>query len=249
MLYLLVFLAGFIMEYVDSALGGGYGTALTPLFLLLGYTTPSIVPMILLSEALTGLIGGFWHKEFGNVDKKAVLHIVPFTVAGAIIAITFAIAVTKFWINLYIGLLVLILGIFMLMKYCRRDKSDDPKRIHSWRLPFLGSLIGFNKTLTGGGFGPISTAGLSWAGYEPRKCVGITTLSEGIVCLVGFIGYWLVKGMTINWMLAIPLISGAVLATYPAALTTTKIPRRLLGILVAITVTLLGVCVLMNLPG
>ncbi|MDI6826380.1 MAG: sulfite exporter TauE/SafE family protein [Candidatus Aenigmarchaeota archaeon] len=249
--FVLIFLAGFIMEYVDSTLGGGYGTVLTPLFLLLGYTAPTIVPMILLSEILTGMIGGFWHKRFGNVDKKAVSYVAPFAIVGTMIAIVLAITISKFWINLYIGLLVSILGVFMFIKYYRgKNKSDDPKKIRAWRLPLIGGLIGFNKGLTGGGFGPVSTAGLSWVGYEPRKSVGSTALSEGIVCLVGFIGYWSTKGIgTINWTLAIPLIFGAILATYPAACTTTKIPRRLLGILVAITVMLLGLGVLVNLPG
>ncbi|MGC9014609.1 MAG: sulfite exporter TauE/SafE family protein [Thermoproteota archaeon] len=246
--YILIFLAGFIMEYIDSTLGGGYGTVLTPLFLLLGYTTPTIVPIILLSELLTGLIGGSWHNKFGNVDKKAILFIVPFGIIGTIIAVTFVITVPKFWINLYIGLLVLTLGIFTFMKYYREKNRKKLKQIHSWRLALVGSLIGFNKSLTGGGFGPVATAGLSWAGYDPRKSVGSTTLSEGIVCFFGFIGYWLTKGISsIDWALAIPLISGAILATYPAAFSTTKIPRRLLGMLVGITTTLLGIGVLMKL--
>lgn len=246
---ILVFLLGALLEFVDSFLGGGYGTVLTPLFLILGYQTPQIVPMILLSEVLTGFIGGAFHHNFGNVDKKAVLLIAPFAILGTLFALITAIKVDKDFINLYIGLLTLILGSFMFKRYWKNTNNNSEK-VHNKRLPFIGGLIGFNKALTGGGFGPIATGGLSWSGYDPKKSVGSTTLTEGLVCLVGFIGYWYTKGIgSIDWSLAVPLIVGAILVTFPAAYATNKSSNRLLGILVAITIILLGIGVLMKLPG
>ena len=46
-------------EYVDSTLGMGYGTTLTPVLLLIGYEPAQIVPSVLLSEFLTGVLAGF----------------------------------------------------------------------------------------------------------------------------------------------------------------------------------------------
>jgi len=246
---LLTLIAGFILEFTDSFLGGGYGTVLTPLFLLLGFTLPQIVPMILLSEILTGLIGGVFHHNFGHVDKKAIKYITPLAICGTFFAIFAAIKVDKFWINLYVGLLVLILGVLMFIKYWKnRNNNRISEKTHNYRLPFIGVLIGFNKGLTGGGFGPVLTGGLSWSGYDPKKSVGSTTLNEGLVCVAGFIGYWLTNGISdINWTIAIPLIVGAVLATFPAAYATNKVPKKKLGILVSTAILLLGIAVLVKL--
>ena len=247
---LLAFFAGLTMEFIDSSLGGGYGTVLTPIFLIIGFTTPQIVPMILLSEILTGIIGGMFHHKFGNVGRGAVKYVTPFAIGGTLFALITAITVNKFWINLYIGILVLILGILMLIRYWKnRNNNYISEKVYKNRLPFIGVLIGFNKGLTGGGFGPILAGGLSWSGYDPKKVVGSTTLTEGLVCLIGFLGYWLIKGIkTINWSIAIPLIAGALLATYPAAYMTNKIPKKLLGVLVSITIILMGIAVLTKLP-
>ncbi len=235
------------MEFIDSFLGGGYGTVLTPLFLLMGFALPEIVPMILFSEVLTGLIGGSFHHKFGNVDKKAVFLVVPFAVLGTLFALFASIKASKFLINLYIGILVLILGILMLIRYWKNKNNQISQTIYNKRLPFIGGLIGFNKALSGGGFGPILAGGLSWSGYDPKKSVGSTTLTEGLVCVIGFIGYYVINGInSINWMLTIPLVLGAVLASYPAAYATHKIPKKLLGILVSITITILGIAVLIK---
>jgi len=245
---LLAFFAGLIMEFIDSFLGGGYGTILTPLFLLIEFALPEIIPMILLSEVLTGTIGGIFHHNFGNVDKKAVLLVGPFAILGTIFALFAYIKLDKFFINFYIGLLVLVLGIFMLIRHWKnRNNKKISEKKHNKRLPFIGALIGFNKAISGGGFGPILTSCLSWSGRDPKKSVGTTTLLEGLVCVFGFLGYWYLNGInSINWAIAIPLIIGALLATFPAAYATHKFPTKLLGILVAITVISLGIGILIK---
>jgi len=246
---ILALISGFVMEFIDSFLGGGYGTVLTPLFLLLGFALPQIIPMILLSEILTGLIGGVFHHNFGHVDKKAIKYVTPFAICGTLFAIFTAIKVNKFWVNFYVGSLVLILGIFMFIRYWKsRNNNHISEKVHNYRLPFIGALIGFNKGLTAGGFGPVLTGGLSWSGYDPKKSVGSTTLIEGLVCVVGFTVYWLVKGISdINWIVAIPLIIGACLASFPAAYATNRVPKKRLGVLVSVTILILGIAVLVKL--
>ncbi len=43
---------------------------LTPMFLLMGFSPMQIVPAILLSELVSGLLAGFFHHREGNVDLK-----------------------------------------------------------------------------------------------------------------------------------------------------------------------------------
>jgi uncharacterized protein len=46
----------FAAEYVDSSLGMGYGTTLTPVLLLLGFAPLEVVPALLVSQLLAGLL-------------------------------------------------------------------------------------------------------------------------------------------------------------------------------------------------
>lgn len=65
---LAIFLAALACEYLDSSLGMGYGTTLTPLLLIAGFEPLQVVPAVLLSELLTGVTAGALHHRDGNVD-------------------------------------------------------------------------------------------------------------------------------------------------------------------------------------
>ena len=60
----------FAAEYVDSSLGMGYGTTLTPVLLLFGFAPLEVVPALLVSQLLAGILSGFVHHSMGNVDLK-----------------------------------------------------------------------------------------------------------------------------------------------------------------------------------
>ena len=67
-----LFLLAFVCELVDTSVGGGYGTILTPLGMSIGISHSLMIPAILFSEIFTGFIGGFAHHRFRNVDFKIV---------------------------------------------------------------------------------------------------------------------------------------------------------------------------------
>ncbi|MEA3287975.1 MAG: sulfite exporter TauE/SafE family protein [Candidatus Marinimicrobia bacterium] len=58
----------FACELMDSSLGMGYGTTLTPVLLAFGYEPLELIPTILLSEFLSGFASSYFHHETGNVD-------------------------------------------------------------------------------------------------------------------------------------------------------------------------------------
>jgi len=64
-------LLAFVCEYVDSTLGMGYGTTLTPLLLIMGYNPLQVVPVVLISELISGLLAGMLHHKEGNVNLRA----------------------------------------------------------------------------------------------------------------------------------------------------------------------------------
>jgi uncharacterized membrane protein YfcA len=65
----IMFLA-FFSEYIDSTLGMGFGTTLTPVLLIFGFTPLQIVPVVLLSELISGILAAIFHYRAGNVNLK-----------------------------------------------------------------------------------------------------------------------------------------------------------------------------------
>jgi len=64
----IVIVSGFVMEVVDAAIGMGYGTILTPVLLMMGFDPLMIVPAVLVSQLIGGLLVSFFHHKFKNVN-------------------------------------------------------------------------------------------------------------------------------------------------------------------------------------
>ena len=241
MLWPLVLLA-LACEYVDSTLGMGYGTTLTPVLLLMGYEPTQIVPSVLLSEFLTGILAGVLHHEFGNVDLrpgsrplKVALALAACSVVGTLVAVAIAVNVPTWMVKTYIGLLVLAMGVSILLTIGRTFAF-------SWRkVVGLGLVAAFNKGISGGGYGPLVTGGQILAGVDDKGAIGITSLAEGLVCIVGVLAYVLTGNGGVDWGLAPSLILGAVLSVPFAALTVRKASLHRMRWSIGTAITALGV--------
>jgi uncharacterized membrane protein YfcA len=241
-LSILIIIIAFICEYVDSSLGMGYGTTLTPLLLIMGYEPLQIVPAVLLSELFTGLLAGFLHHKAKNVnlkvgtkDFKIAMVMAGCSIIGTVLAVFIALRVSTFHIKLYIAVLVLGMGIVILATLKRTFRF-------SWKkITSLGLLAAFNKGISGGGYGPIVTGGQILSGVNSKAAIGITSLSEGLVCLVGVTIYFTLTNHSIGWILAPSLILGAVLSVPFAALTVKKLNTDRMKLAVGIITLLLGI--------
>jgi uncharacterized membrane protein YfcA len=256
----------FLCEYMDSTLGMGYGTTLTPIFLLIGFSPMQIVPAILLSELISGLLAGFFHHLEGNVDLKpktvdifniakmlrplvyiktlretipehlkVALLLAACSILGTVVAVFVAINIPKFWLKLYIGCLVLSMGIIILICFNRDFRF-------SWkRIGLLGLIASFNKGMSGGGYGPVVTGGQVLSGVEGKSAIGITSLAEGLTCLVGVITYVLVCSNPVDWRLAPYIVAGAVLSVPLSAKSVKVMSKRKLKLAIALLTIALGI--------
>ncbi len=261
-----IVLMAFLCEYMDSTLGMGYGTTLTPVFMLMGFSPMQIVPVILLSELISGLLAGFFHHREGNVDlkpksadifkitkmlsplgyietfKKTVpldlkvaLLLGVCSIAGTVAAVFVAVNIPKFWLKLYIGCLVLSMGIIILVCLNRNFRF-------SWKkITLLGLIASFNKGMSGGGYGPVVTGGQVLSGVDGKSAVGITSLAEGLTCLVGVITYVFVSKGDLDWRLAPWVIIGAVLSVPLSAKSVKIMSEKRLKLAIAILTIILGV--------
>ncbi len=268
---LAIIIIAFLSEYVDSTLGMGYGTALTPLLLIMGFEPLQVVPAVLLSELITGLLAGFMHHSMGNVDfrpktisikkiyesikkigiknsfnkglpfhLRVVLLIASCSIIGTVSAVFLAISIPKFYLKLYIGVLILVIGIVILVTMNR-------KYGFSWKkITFLGIVASFNKGMSGGGYGPVVTGGQLISGVEGKNAIGITSLAEGLTCAVGIVVFLLTKSVT-NWVLAPYLIMGAVLSVPLSAITVKKMKTDKLRWTIGIFAIILGIITLIKL--
>ncbi len=241
---LLIAFFAFLSEYIDSSLGMGYGTTLSPLLLLLGLPALQVVPAVLLSEFVTGVVAAGFHHTFQNVnfqrrslDSKVAIVLAICGVAGVIIAVLLAVELPAWLVKTYIGFVVLAMG-FLIIFISHGSLSFSWKRLIG-----LGLLSAFNKGISGGGYGPVVTAGQILSGLNPKNAVGIASLSEAIISLIGVIAYALIAG-SIHWSLALPILMGALASAPLAAYTVKKIHFKHLRLAIGLLAALLGVLTL-----
>lgn len=237
---ILVIPLAFLCEFIDSGCGMGYGTILSPILLLMGFDALDIVPSLLFSECITGITAALAHHRMRNVDfrpnsrdTKVALVLTTGAVGGTAAAALLAVRLPRRVLQIWIGTLVLVMGLLILGAFNRTFRF-------TWRrIAVLGTVASFNKGLSGGGYGPLVTGGQLLSGIGVRNAVGITSLSEGITCLVGFILYSLLKP-NLDWPLIFGMTTGALLSVPLAARLVKWIPEKLGRIVVGILIIVLG---------
>lgn len=228
----------FLSEYLDSGLGMGYGTALAPILIIMGYEPLKVVPAVLISQLFTDIAACIAHHKLYNVDLKpgsqdfkATLTLGIASATGIIIAVMLAVNIPKWLLTLYIGIMVFAMGMIILITIKRP--------VHfSWnKILGLGLLASFNKGISGGGYGPIVMGGQIISGVHVKNAIGITAFAEAITCLIGFLLY-LLSGKEIDWALTGLLVVSATLAVPVAALTVKHVEsvklKKYVGVLIAI---------------
>jgi uncharacterized membrane protein YfcA len=243
-----VFLIAFGCEFVDSTLGMGYGTTLTPLLILFGFSPLQIVPAVLLSELVTGLSAALAHHRAGNVDFKpgtrafkVAVVLGACSVVGTVAAVIIAVSIPKVVLQTWIGALVLAVGILILVTIARRAIVK-----FSWaKVLGLGTLASFNKGMSGGGYGPLVCGGQLLSGIESKNAVAITSLAEGLTCAVG-VAVFLVAREIFPWRLALPLALGALCSVPLSALAVKKVKAKPLTVTIGFLTTALGIFTLLK---
>jgi len=86
------------------------------------------------------------------------------------------------------------------------------RRLRAFALQPVPSLMtAFNKSVSGGGYGPLLTSGQVLSGLGGKASIAITSLAEGFTCLAGA-SFFLLRGQTIHMELIVPVIAGALLS-------------------------------------
>jgi uncharacterized membrane protein YfcA len=216
------------LEFLDSSLGMGYGTTLTPVLLFFGFEPIDLVPTILISEFLSGFASAFFHSEAGNVrftpgtnHLRAAMALSLCSLVGVLLGVKLVFEIPAIPLRRLIGAVILGAGLYTLLMSRRTFHFGYGKIV------VLALIASFNKALSGGGYGPLLTSGQILSGVRGRAAVAITSLAEGFTCLAGSV-LFLVAGKTIRLELLLPVVAGALLSVPLSAHTVRHVPEAFL---------------------
>ena len=243
-----IILSGFIMEVIDASLGMGYGTVLTPILLMVGFDPYQVVPAVLISQLIGDWSAVFFHQKFKNIDfmeddrkaLKTATLLGVLSCLGAVLAVIIVVNISTFFLSLYIGLMVTAIGFVL---YWTRNKTYG---FSTTKLVIIGFVAAFNKAMSGGGYGPLVTGGQILSGVNEKASVAITSLVEGIICIVSVLTY-LITGRVIDWSLTLYLSIAVGLSAPVSAFLISKVESKRLKLIISISTATLGIFTLIKL--
>lgn len=243
-LILIIILLAFFFETMDSAAGMGFGTGLAPILLLMGYNSLQVVPTLLISEAITGIMDAVFDHEFKNVQfsfrplndtTRVTLYIAFFGCLATFVSVFlshYAIVFPEEVIKVYVAILVLFMGLLGILRI--RIKNS---KVYSYKPKMLfafSALAGFNKGIGGGGYGPVVTLGQIFSGIYEKSATAIVSFAEGLVSVTGIIVFFFISfaGVNVDLFLLPSIFTGgffaAILAPYLVRVLPNKVWKALI---------------------
>lgn len=178
-----------------------------------------------------GFFAGLRHSM--PTHLKMVVLIASLSAVGAVAAALIAINIPEFWLRLYIGVLILGIGVYILATLGKTFKF-------TWgKLMGLGALASFNKGMSGGGYGPVVTGGQLLSGVDAKASIAVTSMAEGFTCFFGLITY-IAAAPHIDLSLAPYLLIGGALSVPLSALSVKRMRTKRLRLAIGIAVMVLG---------
>lgn len=237
--WILFALAGSIAQLVDGALGMGFGLLSSTLLLTLGASGALASTAVHAAEICTTLASGasHWHAE--NIDKRVLIRLAIPGGIGAFLGATFLSFIDLSSGRVYISTMLLFLGFVLLYRNIFPSEQTHIMEMKNPRfLSYLGFTGGFVDASGGGGWGPLVTPTLlATTSAEPRKIIGTVSASEFIVAVAASIGFLAnLHRLDIDWSTVGGLAIGGTLMAPIAARIAGKLPRKQLGILVALAI-------------
>ena len=242
--WMLFALAGSVAQLVDGSLGMGFGLISSTLLLTLGASAAVASAAVHAAEIGTTLASGasHWHRE--NVDSDILIRLAIPGGIGALIGATFLSNIDLSNGKTFISTILLLLGFLLLYRnlFVEAPQASVAYISNPNYLIFLGFSGGFIDASGGGGWGPIVTPTLlATTQAEPRKIIGTVSSAEFLVAVCASVGFLLnLNKLDIDWSVVGGLALGGILVAPIAAKIVSWLPKKQLGILVAIAIIVIN---------
>ena len=237
-----VVLVAFFAAVIDTGLGMCYGTILTPVLLIAGYSPEIAVPTVLLSQLIVDVAGGVMHTKIKNFTRRDVRTALTVTIPASVFAALGAFSnlnLPKTVAITYVGVLEIILGVMLLLGIKFRK---SPRR-----LMLISSLGGFNKGFMGGGFGPLIVSGQMIFNHDPKPSIAIGDIAEIPVCIIGLLTFKALGNLRllpIHFIVAVPALIASLIGPH---ITKTIAEKNYAEKAVSLVTLLLGIYILAKL--
>ena len=250
-IWLLVILAGAIGQFVDTAVGMGFGVLASSFMIAAGVSPAVVVATVNLAKVGNGLMGAASHAKMGNVRWRWVLPLALPGVIGAVLGAILLVRIFDDVAKLAVPIMLLGMGLALLIRFGRKTEAaeeeaeveEDPDaRAPSW---FPIALIGFAggaiNAMTGG-YGPFTTSSLLLLrGGHPRHAIGTVNMVEFLVAGTAAVTLLMHLDQSVfAWQLPVALLIGGLLTSLPGAYVSTKLSARVLGVGVGCSLLLLN---------
>ena len=237
-------LAGSIAQLIDGTLGMGFGLTSSTLLLTLGTSAAVASAAVHAAEIGTTFASGVshWHRE--NVDYEILKKLAIPGGIGAFAGATFLSSIDLSGGKIFISTILLLLGFVLLYRnvFQASIRANITEISNPRYLTFLGATGGFIDASGGGGWGPVVTPTLmATTEHEPRKIIGTVSASEFIVAVCASIGFLVnLSRIDMDWSAVGGLALGGMLMAPIAAKLVSVVPRRPLGIAIAVAIILIN---------
>ncbi len=241
--FLLFLLFGFIAQIVDGSMGMAYGVTTNSILLSIGISPSVASASVHLSKIFTTLVSGLSHLKFKNSHKQIIKSLIIPGMIGGVIGSFLLVKIPSSIIKPFVSIYLLIMGIRIFVKAFNHIPGAGFKQIH---YQILGVFGGFFDAIGGGGWGPIVTSTLLSQDEDPRKIIGSVNIAEFFVTItesavliagIGLAPLPIVLGLILRGVLAAPI----------AAFLTSKIPVKMMYIVVGSVIILLQLLLFLRL--
>jgi len=233
-------LAGLFCGFIDSSLGMGFGVTSASVLITFGVAPAIASASVYMTEAIVDIGSAIAHYKLGNVDFKISKHMLISGIPAAVLGAVFVSGLSLKTAKPFVQLALLIMGLFILYRHIK-DYDPKPGDMNKNKAMILGFIAAFIDVAVGGGWGPLGTPALILSGEEPKRAVGSIEFTEPIISTVAVLTFGFTIGFEkFMWDMVIPMIIGGLILTPVASILTTKMPRRLLGILIGVWLVVLN---------
>jgi uncharacterized membrane protein YfcA len=222
----------------------GFGLTSSTLLLTLGTSAAVASAAVHAAEIGTTLASGASHWRLDNVDKRILIRLAIPGGVGALLGATFLSNIDLSGGKIFISTILLLLGFLLLYRnlFVQVQQVNVADISNPKYLTFLGFSGGFIDASGGGGWGPVVTPTLlATTQTEPRKVIGTVSAAEFIVAVCASVGFLLnLSKLDIDWSAVGGLALGGVLVAPIAAKLVSWLPKKQLGIFVAVAIIVIN---------
>jgi hypothetical protein len=251
-------LAGAVGQFLDTLAGMGFGALAGSVMLAGGLVPAVVVGTVSVAKVGSGLISGAAHWRANNVRPQwALLIAVPGMIGGCISAYLLT-GLPVEMVRVWVPVVLFVMGLLLLRRFLWRSRgapmvgggTGEPVTLASARrvgltaisptsqaawLMGIGFVAGIVNGLSGA-FGPVATTAvtLKIKGH-PRYAIGSVNTAEFFVALaVSVTIFTRLDWQAIDWQIPLALIVGSLFTAPLGAYLTSRMPARVVGVLLAL---------------